>query len=154
MNRFQRITNIDTKKLDLSKRYTQNEHVMCKPAGLWYSINGEWVEWCTDNMDHWIRKYNITLEIDMSRVLVIKTIPELNAFEKKYSKSLYEDIEVIDWRRVTEDYTGIEIQNYHKLKWSERGLMRFHDTWFLGWDVSGGCIWDLSIVKYYTVLES
>jgi hypothetical protein len=133
--------------------YLQKDSNTFKPIGLWYAIDGAWIEWCKNEMPHWIKKHEITLEIDMSRVLIIKTVKDLNEFIKKYTIFISENINGIYWRRVATDYDGIEIQNYRKLKWSEDCIKLFCPIWFSGWDVSGGCIWNLLAIKSYKVTE-
>jgi len=46
---MKRIINTDSAELDLTKIYEQDGPTSFKPHGLWYSINGEWIDWCMDN---------------------------------------------------------------------------------------------------------
>jgi len=147
---MKRVINTDSAELDLTKVYKQGGPRAFKPNGLWYSIDGEWEDWCRDNMNHWIKKYNIELTIDESKILILKTIHQVDRFREEFeSVSDYSDlIKEVDWEKVKQWYPGIEIQNYHKIK--EWGFNPMFDCmWFYGWDVSSGCIWDLSIVKKY-----
>jgi len=41
---MKRIINTDEKELDLKKIYTLCNNYALKPNGLWYSIDGEWIE--------------------------------------------------------------------------------------------------------------
>ena len=73
-------------------------------------------------------------------MLVIRTEEELLAFEKEYiatGSPFGPGFKVIDWARVANNYTGIEIcpHQYN---------MRYGHDWYYGWDVASGCIWDPS----------
>jgi hypothetical protein len=152
---MRRIINTSFKVIQLTRTYTK-EKGFGKPTGLWYSIDGEWEDWCRDNMDHWIKKHDIELVIDESRMLVIETFIQLESFCKKYTihkENHWETWNTIDWKKVKEDYSGIEIRNYHELKWHNNSWSWMHCTWLYGWDVSSGCIWDLSIIKASKLLK-
>lgn len=143
-----RSTNVSTPKLNLTRKYSQSDH--WKPRGLWYSINESWIKWCKDNMDHWIKPYNIEIEIDESKMCIIKTPEDLDKFVETYvhpsnrTPNEYWSRQV-NWNDVVKDYSGIEIQNYSSIKYYRTYKMT--QMWFDGWDVSSGCIWDLSIIK-------
>ena len=90
------------------------------------------------------------LDIDMEGVLVLDSLTELVDFQNKYYKTIEDHFfGGLDWRKVKEDYKGIEIQNYSK--WEGRILSRSTDImssmWYSTWDVSSGCLWDLSNLK-------
>jgi hypothetical protein len=144
---MKRLHNTDSIEISLNKKYSQKDTDF-KPRGLWYAIDNEWLEWCLDNMSHWIKENVFELEIDISKIIVISNKTELNNFIKKFTEVKYECLETINWNLVKEEYNGIEIVNYNHLKYNI-GYQSFHNfpTWFYGWDVSGGCIWNLSIIK-------
>ena len=85
------------------------------------------------------------MEIDETSIYHIFDEETLLAFEKEYG--FREGAPMvwlcINWEAVALDYKGVEITNYGKIKFS-KGIM---STWFYAWDVSGGCVWDLSAVK-------
>jgi len=123
-----------------------------KPAGLWYSLNTEWVDWLTG--ENWLERIaanNIEIEVDLSKVLVLDTLEKIIDFQLEYKMFALERLlEVINWKRVALDYTGIEIRDFNDLKWQgyeTPGFPMAGFTWFYGWDVSSGCVWDLSAVK-------
>lgn len=145
---MKRLHNTNFKEIRLNKTYSQTETDF-KPKGLWYAIDDEWLQWCSDNMVHWIKKYLFELDIDISQLLIISTQKELNIFNEKYKLNLYERIGSINWDSVKKDYKGIEIINYNNLKYSHYNDNTFY-SYFYGWDVSGGCIWDLSIINNTT----
>lgn len=123
------------------------QHESMKPHGLWYSIGDEWEEWCTGNMPEWLDRmeYCHELHIDKSKILVINSASDLLRFKHKY-RCMHMDLWLgINWAKVAQDYSGIEIQNYHTLKRMEDYL--WNDIWIYGWDINSGCIWDFTIVK-------
>ncbi len=119
-----------------------------KPQGLWYACGGEWIEWMLSEMPEWLRsyKYVYTLDLDYSQMLKIRTLGQLEAFEKRYL-SMFEDRDLqgykIDWREVAEEYGGIEICPY---QWEAR----MEKLWYYGWDVASGCIWDTRLIQGIT----
>lgn len=137
--------NTDSKLIQIDREYQQDKF-WHKPEGLWYALNNEWIEWCNGNQPEWIKSNNIDIEVDLSKILVIETIDQLKYFSDKFSNEIAFKIKHIDWKKVSDQYSGIEIQNYHEMKWNKR-FNFFTATWFYGWDVSSGCIWDLSIIK-------
>jgi len=99
-------------------------------------------------MPEWKKPWLFYLYPDLSNILIIQTIDELNAFANKYTKKIDAYMHVIDWFKVSQTYTGIEFQNYHHLKYADRSPNAFNRiTWFWGWDVNGGCVWDLDVIK-------
>lgn len=156
---MKRVINTSRKKLDLALTYKQDEKYEFKPKGLWYSIDGEWLEWCEGNMPHWVKPRNIEIELDESKIIIIETAKQLRDFEERFGYDMISPIKGITacrlmqvrWSKVAECYSGIEIRNYHKIKWS--GDLNW-STWFYGWDISGGCIWDLSIINSYCLIKT
>jgi len=116
-----------------------------KPSGIWYGIDDSWLEWCYTVMPEWIKKNLFILEVDLSDILIISTPEELNAFCKKYEKvdqfNFNSIFGMIDWWKLSREYKGIELQNYHALKYGDPSNNIFR-TWLHGWDVNGGCIWN------------
>jgi len=151
---MKRLHNTDhSKELIISKQYLQNGHF--KPNGLWYAIEDDWLEWCHCEMSHWIKKYLFKLDINMSNVLSISNKIELGKFFDKYNCPAYEgsSFNNINWSMVVKDYKGIEIINYYDLKWNN-DLPMLSSTWLYGWDVSGGCIWDLTVLNGFTKIDT
>jgi hypothetical protein len=145
-----RSVNTDISKIDTSKTYQQTDN-WSKPSGLWYQINSSWIRYCnkenkereTYNYKKFrdIGKYNIMLNnIDMSNMIILDTKDKVFEFTNKYE--IPNNYYVINWIDVAKDYTGIEIPNYQNVKWFK---------WMSSWDINSGCIWDLSIIKDYSV---
>lgn len=126
-------------RLDMNYHYVSQERF--KPTGLWYSAPcGEdgWEHWC-EAEDFGLGKHKHLLEVDLSRVLVLRLSTDILCFHEKYG--LDERYEV-DWDAVAKKFSGIEIAPY---QWSLR--LDSKVSWYYPWDCASGCIWDLSIVK-------
>lgn len=148
---MKRIINTHSKEIDLTRTYAQGHDI--KPKGLWYGIDNEWLDWCEGNMEEWIKNEIIELDVDLSKMLILETPDQLKAFSDKYSYEIipHSTIKYIDWAKIAQDYSGIEIRNYYDLKYYDQ-FMRW-EVWFMAWDVSSGCIWDLSIIKSFSHSE-
>jgi len=142
--------------LNLSRTYTQRNGDL-KPKGLWYAQDNEWVEWVAYNMPHWRDEHNLELVVNNDRLLVIDSWEKLLAFQAQYAIGMESrttmGFVMIDWERVSERYSGIEVRNYNeinaKVKEDFSSINQF--LWFSGWDVNSGCIWDLSAIAGYVV---
>jgi hypothetical protein len=108
---------------------------------MWWATGNSWIEWCTDEMPHWIGKYISEVTIDISKILIIDNIEKFELFEKKYTHTnvhsglsglFYPNI---DWPAVTKKYSGIEISPY---RWEKR----LNSFWYYGYDIASGCIWN------------
>jgi hypothetical protein len=141
-----RLHNSNIELIDLNRKYAQ-KGLIFKPKGVWYSIDNEWLDWCINEMPHWIKQNIFDLEIDINQILNLKTKKDVLLFNKKYKTTPFNEkyISYIDWELVSNEYKGIEIQNYHQIKWGITD--KIWPTWFYGWDISGGCLWDLSVIK-------
>lgn len=122
-----------------------------KPNGLWYQINGSWEQWVEDSMRRWRSRYRIVLDIDFSKVAKIQTLPELLTFHVLFKKKKY-FLEMIDWKAVTEEFTGIEIINVYALS---HALLNIDPcmNWLYGWAVDSGCVWDWNILSQVKTID-
>jgi hypothetical protein len=99
-----------------------------------------------------VGEYFHSVDIGKSYVLVLHDVCEMIEFYKKYSsdRSPYSGLgefgNWIDWKKVAKDYCGIEIPRY---LWS----CRMSHSWYYGWDVASGCIWDLKHVSMQLIEE-
>lgn len=116
-----------------------------KPVGLWYGIDDSWIDWCkTENFDG-IHPYRYQLTLNYSVILKITTYKELLTFQEQFkanddlNKLNSGNIYSIDWVKVANLYSGIEISPYIY-------RARFTSPWYYGWDVASGCIWNKSAV--------
>jgi len=144
-----RSVSTDVEFLDLHKKYVQTNDWK-KPNGLWYQINNSWVNLCVKyNKDaelhkikpHYafeIKNYNIKINVDLTNVIILDTRDKVIEFSEKYGNGEF----FINWIDVANDYKGIEIPNYKNVNFYK---------WMNGWDISSGCIWDLSIIRNYNI---
>jgi hypothetical protein len=71
---------------------------------------------------------------------------ELMMFTRKFSSYVNvnghkgEFGESIDWKDVSNEYDGIEINPY-------QNEARYQYTWYYPWDVASGCVWHLKNLK-------
>lgn len=132
-----------------NKDFTQRLKTHHKPTGTWYSLGQEWIRWISEQGLDWYQQYNnvYMLNIDYSNILRINTVDKLKLFEKTYKADVVQwmgtvKILNIDWKKVSENYKGIEIIPY---RWEMRSSI-----WYNSWDIASGCIWDSTAIKSYT----
>lgn len=150
MERLRHFTG-ETFTLDRNREYIQTDRmgIYTKPMGLWITPLGEddWPTWCraegfgTNRLEH----ENVVELMADANVLWITNEEEFLKFEEKYMGPpdpvyTWTKKAGIDWVRVIQDYAGVFIVPY---LWS----MRWDHDWYNGWDVSSGCVWDLSAIK-------
>lgn len=129
--------------------YLPDKGADLKPNGLWYAVGNEWQAWCEERKVEVEKlteyRYRYELDVDMSKLCVLDDVEPVMDLHWKYGYKHKGNFTAIDWRRVMADYSGIEVRNYHELYFhcSFRAIL-----WLQNWDVSGGCIWDLSAVDW------
>mgnify|MGYP000097111321 CR=1 FL=1 len=118
-----------------------------KPKGLWYGFGDEWIGWLKSEMPEWWddAQYAYKVFPNISNILVINTIEELDQFIDKYNVGRN-----IDWVRVAEEYDGIEFPSYSRegfriLAFSSSDHMKY--MWVYSMDIASGCIWNPSGIK-------
>ena len=148
------------KELDLNYEYPQK--IDRKPRGLWFSIGTEWFDWLT-SQDEWgterleIYSRAVVFDVDYTDVLIVNTVEQMDAFinefvlaydtkdpDPEYQKIMACVMGMYNWEAVKNRYKGIMVTN--------KRLMYQMDNYelvspFYGWDVIGGCIWDLSVIS-------
>jgi len=143
------------------KEYPQSElNWQAKPNGLWISVEGEklgegWKEWCQGEefrLEHLIISYQVILK-EEANILHLKTAQEIYEFSKLYPlKTRHWDPEndtyQLSWEDVKAKYQGIIISPY---QWQCR--MDIKTCWYYGWDCSSGCIWDLTCIAEFKLIE-
>lgn len=97
--------NTDLDTLIITGEYSTNHYTdqfSSKPVGLWYDLNGEWLEWCEHEMPMWVRKYLFELNIDMNHILLVDTPDKLLEFFYEYKTSMdsIPDYFTINWEKV------------------------------------------------------
>jgi hypothetical protein len=91
-----------------------------------------------DLLYKYIHKLNIDRNVltDIRNKDKNKLLEDFDLFNKKYGKD-----SSINWKKVSEDYGGIEICPFLKKR-------REKNVWYWAWDVASGCIWNTkSIIK-------
>lgn len=123
-------------------RPVKQSHAM-KPRGLWYGFGASWLEWCASEQPDWIGEHFYEVRLaDHASVLRIESAGALQRFAHEYEAPSPVDGTYIDWPRVCSEYDAIEINPY---QWSCR--LQLGMTWYYGWDVASGCVWNPSIVS-------
>ena len=134
-----------------------------KPSGFWYSCYNNWYDWIIkEKIFNFLHKYiykinlnrNILTDIknkDKNKLLEIKNIKDFDTFDKKYGyNTIYEkriEFRFIHWDKVAKDYGGIEICPLIKKRYAKGDGIN-NSSWYDGWDVASGCIWNIkSIIK-------
>lgn len=121
------------------------------PIGcLWWAVDDAWLSWCEGDMPDWVGEHFYDLHIDESKILIIGRDMTLEQFHHKYSVPSYPGApsRSIDWARVAEHYSGIEIPEYSYQHRLEIGFL-----WYYGWDVASGVIWDAAALRDITKIE-
>lgn len=126
-------------------RNEPNQKVDHKPRGLWYAIGSSWIDWVRNEMPEWETDNVFSIEIDESKIKKITNSQEIMEFTKQY-KVDYHGFIIIDWRKVAQDYSGIEISPY--ISKARRGL-----NWYYTWDVASGCIWNQDAITSIKKVE-
>ena len=118
-----------------------------KPEGLWYGCGSSWIDFVRTNMGGMIEEVGYLYEIAPSSVVLrVRNDDEFQQFERDFASPELDMIgqQKIDWPLVAATYAGIEICPYNP---GRRGT-----TWYHGWDVASGCIWDSSGISGAPVL--
>jgi len=123
-----------------------------KPHGLWLSNESNglgWSDWCKGEefkVDH--LQYQTKFYVEHKKCICLTSYEDIYQFTKEYKidfskhfgSPLITQINMIDWEKVKEKYSGIIITPYC---WKSR----LDFLWYYGWDCESGCIWDTSILK-------
>lgn len=125
----------------------EQQQIGAKPKGFWYDCDGEWARWVAEAMPYRIGKHNYKVQVDTSKMIVIRNYREFVAFENKYKTTVLDQVPGfadendlwINWPKVARDYSGIEIAPFIS-KADDR-------NWYYVWDVASGCIWEKSALK-------
>lgn len=118
-----------------------DEFGFAKPLGFWYSVGREWDDWCASEDFAGPFAHETILTIDPSRVLMLRTEGDLRAFSAEYAFHASDRWSMgrsIRWDVLARAFGGIEIAPYQV---GCRDL-----SWYYGWDVASGCIWDAAAV--------
>lgn len=114
----------------------------------WWGIGRSWIDWTLDEMPDWFyaSRYVYAIRVTGS-VLRIASVAEFKSFNKEF-RSKNDDWSV-DWPKVAERYSGIEIAPYFYQFRFSKGM-----NWYYSWDVASGAAWDPSGVSGKKLLLS
>ena len=118
-----------------------------KPEGLWYACGKDWKRFVQAEMNESRAesyRYKYLLDVNLSRMCVIRTEEEMESFHFKYRDRYTRGI---DWFEVSRDYDGVEICPYQQ-------KFRMSYSWYYPWDVASGCIWGRRAFKGVTEVEN
>ena len=120
-----------------------------KPIGLWFSFGTQWIDWCEDEMPHWIKPFNYQLII-VGNILKITNEKEFIDFTNEFGIEqcyMTMKIKIIDWSKVCSKYDGIEIADVND-NYNYFSKFRYEQDWYNSWDIGSGCIWNTREVMF------
>lgn len=145
-----------------------------KPNGIYYSKQSEWLHFAKNELGYdnikftnqyvYINNkklltllYKVTIptqykiktlnNVDKNKIIIIDSFKKVKLFTHKYSVVNNGHV-YINWNKVSNDYAGIEFNNYHNIAKMLRAAkntnpLDYHkNRWLLSFDVNGGCIWN------------
>jgi hypothetical protein len=90
------------------------------PRGFWYSCGDSWVRHMLTSEKDYSAYHFYSLDTSRLRICQIKTLADLDAFNRKYHNPEAIDLaHIIDWMRVKEEYDGLEICPFPSGKYSD-----------------------------------
>jgi hypothetical protein len=126
-------------KFPVEQSYMNNK--LGKPSGLWYAIGTEWIDWVEVEMPHWMGSYFYKITTS-NKVLKIDDANKFEQLAKKYATTDNN----IDWIKISNIYSGIEIAPY-------RPEYRMEYMWYYGWDIASGCVWKRDAITNIQKIE-
>jgi hypothetical protein len=138
----------------------QSENGM-KPRGVWFGIGSSWKDWVsteygnssTDIQGHFPTNKETAIVLKRNaKILRIKNAKQLDEFTRKYAgideflapnkDGRWVPGQMINWKRVAQDYDGIIIAPYIGSR-----RLSDHTMWYYGWDVASGCVWNIDAIR-------
>lgn len=134
-----------------------------KPKGLWYGFGDDWLVFARMNIYDLNHSYKYAYKIypNLSKMIILKTAQDVIDFSKKNIVG-----KNINWNKVAQNYSGIEMPTYYELGLRGWGSRYSNDqenlendiknddfsnlsyqervnlfSWLYLWDVASGCIW-------------
>lgn len=161
---------IHTSNIKIKKIYKTKQFDTIKPNGLWYAENKLWLNFAMNILKKtykhfYVIKPNYTTfdNPDRQMVLELSTVTDFDKFTFKYGyvkRGPTFDSIFIHWKKVAKKYGGIEvtsgvknrryIESKHDVKhYRKHGfdIKEGSTTWFYGFDIPSGCIWDPEAIK-------
>lgn len=137
---------IMSKEEQITFRESTDQRIGRKPTGLWYGIGSSWIDWIRSEMPEWEKDYTHILNADLSNMKVIRNYEQLLEFHNEYHVSDGYGTNTIDWNKVAQKYSGIEIAPFIRNYNSDI-------DWYYTWDVASGCIWKSNAIIDITKLN-
>jgi len=139
-------------KLEGKPYYHDSPISEIKPNGFWVSdddCEDNWKTWCEGEdfrLDRLKYRYEIKLYKN-NKIQIITNNKELQQFSYNFAKQSIENITpwYLDWNRVKELYDGVIITPH---MWD----VRLDYIWYSIWDCASGVIWNMNVIKSYTLL--
>lgn len=139
-------------KFDKNKTYSIYSQALGKPDGLWYDVDGSWLEFCRTEFTAELKriKHRYAIELNTRNVLKITNPDSFREFTIRYSTVRDRNMGhlspsrffEIDWLRVQNDFAGIEIAPYlHMFRLDPK------TSWYYSWDCACGIVWKISVVR-------
>ena len=143
----------DSKYMTSHKFYQDPRLTILKPEGLWYAYGDQWSKLCADLEWEHKEKDVYNLEINLNEICVLKSFTDLLNFGERFGR-VKGCNEFIRWNDVADNYKGIEISgNLHTYFDMARKSNNYSFIpWFYGFDVEGGCLWDLSVITEFEIV--
>lgn len=124
------------------RKFHPKQRVGPKPDGLWYACGFSWVNFLvTSSYYKPLGRYLYQIDIDTRNMAVLDDVGARYFIAENAVSDRYDGGVDINWKRVAREYKGIQA--------CKGSYYDFHNQW----DVSSGCIWDLSAITRVTVLH-
>lgn len=133
-------------ELDRTKSYKDANDIHnnpLKPRGLWLSDDSQelnWPSWCrSEDWRTYALRFGTEFKLKSSaNVLILKDPTDVRDFIDVYTNEGSHSWSPPNWKLVSEVWDGIFITPYTR---------SFIMGWYLSWDVSSGCVWNLDILE-------
>jgi len=123
------------------RKFHPKQSVGPKPDGLWYACGFGWINYLITEYHKAFGRYLYQIDID-TRDMAVLDGGKTQDFINEYAvKDRWDGGVDINWKRVAREYKGVQA--------CRGAYYDFHNKW----DVSSGCIWDLSAITGVTVLH-
>jgi len=135
---------IFSKEKIINFKNVTEQQIDYKPKGLWYGFGNSWFNFLKWDAPKWFKNYNHIhiLKPNQNNILSISSIEELSNFTNNYKIKNEFDWNLIDWKKVSQYYSGIEINPY-----IYKARLDKNFGWYYGWDIASGCIWNNNAIK-------
>lgn len=137
-HKFTVMTRVPLKQIRSGTPVDSNTNQIGKPAGFWFGVGSEWVDWTEYEMPDWKGDNLYSVEVDESQCLVIQDEFDFKDFSRTYGTP----DGLIDWGRVSKDHKGVIIREYFP-----KYRMNPYYRWYYSWDIASGCVWDASAIR-------